>query len=358
MPTPRRGSMLLLLPIALIVAAIGALFAWTGGWFGHRGLTPQKMIDTVQASGKPHPGYRRAHSKGICIAGTFAPTPAAAQFSTARVFTQTSTPVLGRFSLGGNDPYGADSKARVRGMGLQLKTDDGQEWRVAMNSFPFFAVKTPEGFQAQNEAMAPDPATGKPDPEKLKDLLKRFPELANFQAWAKSAPWPDSLANTRYNGVNAFQLTDARGVKRIVRWSMRPHAAMVAMTPEQLKLADPDFLGADLDKRLGAGPVQWDMVMQFADAGDAILDPSTAWPESRTEAVVGTLTLNHAEPQVTGPCRDLNFDPLILPTGIAGTADPILRARSAVYSVSFNRRERDISAGKATDAIGKKAPAQ
>ena len=31
MTSPRRGSLLLLLPIALIVAAIGALFAWTGG---------------------------------------------------------------------------------------------------------------------------------------------------------------------------------------------------------------------------------------------------------------------------------------------------------------------------------------
>jgi len=352
MSHPRRGSMLLLLPIALIVAAIAALFAWAGGWIGARHVTPQAMANTAEAAGAPLPGFRRAHSKGVCIAGSFTPAPDASRYSTARVFTQVSTPVLGRFSTGGNNPYGPDNKARVRGMGLQLKTDDGQEWRMAMNSFPFFAVATPEGFQAMNAAALPDPATDKPDPDKMKAVIARHPEIRAFQAWATSAPWPDSLANTQYNGVNAFRLTDAQGATRAVRWSMRPRTPVVALTPEQLAQADQDFLGADLQRRLAAGPVQWDLVMQFADAGDAIENPSIAWPPSRTEATVGTLTLTRADAQVTGPCRDLNFDPLILPKGISGTADPVLHARSSVYSVSFNRREREISCGQALDATG------
>jgi catalase len=346
-PPPRRGSLLLLLPIALIVAALALLFAWVGGWIGNRNVTPQTMINTAEASGAPHPGFRRAHSKGICITGTFAPTPAAAQLSTARVFTQASTPVLGRFSNPGNDPYSPDNKAAVRGMALQLKTDDGQEWRVAMNSFPFFASSTPEGFQAMNAAKLPDPATGKPDPEKMKAVLAQYPEIKNFMAWSKSAPTSDSFANTRFNGVNAFRLTDAQGTKRAVRWSMRPHTPFVAADPEQLKTAERDYLAKDLDRRLAAGPLQWDMVMQFAAAGDPIEDPSKAWPDDRPETIAGTLTLVRAEPQATGACLNLNFDPLILPKGIEGTDDPVLHARSSVYSVSFNRREREISQGKA-----------
>ncbi|TWI70035.1 catalase [Pseudoduganella lurida] len=346
-PPPRRGSPLLLLPIALIVAALALLFAWVGGWIGNRGVTPQTMINTAEASGSPHPGFRRAHSKGICITGTFVPTAAAAQLSTARVFSQASTPVLGRFSNPGNDPYSPDNKAAVRGMALQLKTDDGQEWRVAMNSFPFFASSTPEGFQAMNAAKLPDPATGKPDPARMAAVLARYPEIKNFMAWSKNAPTPDSLANTRFNGVNAFRLTDANGTDRAVRWSMRPHTPFVAATPEQLKNADRDYLAADLDRRLAAGPLQWDMVMQFAAGGDPIEDPSKAWPDTRPETTVGTLTLVRAEPQATGACLNLNFDPLILPKGIAGTDDPVLHARSSVYSVSFNRREREISQGKA-----------
>jgi catalase len=335
-----------LLPIGLILAALALAFAWVGGWIGNQKLTPQTMINTAEAAGAPHPGFRRAHSKGICIVGTFVPTPAAAQLSTARVFSQASTAVLGRFSNPGNNPYAPDNMAAVRGMALRLKTDDGQEWRMAMNSFPFFASSTPQGFQAMNAAKLPDPATGKPDPEKMRAVLSRYPEIKNFMAWSKEAKTPDSLANTRFNGVNAFRLIDAQGSARAVRWSMRPHAAFVAADPEQLKRADRDYLAADLERRLAAGPLRWDMVMQFAAPGDPIDDPSKAWPDTRPETIAGTLTVERAEAQAAGPCRDLNFDPLILPKGIAPTDDPVLHARSSVYSVSFNRREREISQGK------------
>jgi catalase len=350
--------MLLLLPIGLILAAVAALFAWVGGWIGNTSLTPQKMMDTAQASGKQQPGFRRAHSKGVCFAGTFAPTPEAAKLSTARAFSQPSIDVIGRFSTPSNNPYAPDNAAPVRGMAVQLKTDDGQEWRIAMNSFPFFAAATPQAFQAMNEAGRPDPATGKPDPDKMKAVLAAHPEIAAFQAWAKSAPRSGSLGNTRYNGVNAFRLTDGQGAERMVRWSMRPRTPFVALSPEQLKAADANFLAEDLDRRLATGPLIWDMVLQFAAPGDPLTDPSQAWPDTRPEATIGTLTLVRAEPQASGPCRDLNFDPLTLPTGIAASDDPILHARSAAYSVSFNRREREISQGKTAQPGGQNGSAR
>lgn len=344
-PRPRRGSPLLLLPIVLIVLTLILLFAWIGGWFGGNRLTPQTMVDTAESSGPAPPGFRRAHAKGVCFVGSFAPTPDAARLSVARVFSQASTPVVGRFSNPGNNPHAHDNKAAVRGMALQLKTDDAEEWRLAMNSFPFFASSTPEGFQALNAARLPDPATGQPDPGKMKAVLARYPEIANFMAWSKSARASDSFANTRFNGVNAFFLTGADGVARAVRWSMRPHAAFAAADPAQLAAADRDFLAADLERRLAQGPLKWDMVMQFAAPGDAIEDPSRPWPDSRPETVMGTLTMTRAEPQANGPCLDLNFDPLILPKGIVASGDPVLHARSSVYSVSFNRREREVSQG-------------
>jgi catalase len=357
MSTPSsRGSKLLLLPIALILALVAALFAWAGGWMGPHSLTPQKMMDTAEGSGKQQPGFRRAHSKGICFAGTFAPTAEAAKLSTARAFSQPSIAVIGRFSASSNNPYAPDGASPVRGMAVQIKTDDGQDWRIAMNSFPFFAATTPEGFQQMIEAGKPDPATGKPDPGKMKALLAAHPEIAAFQAWAKSAPRSDSLGNTRFNGVNAFRLTDGQGAERMVRWSMRPRAPFAAMTPE--RGADANFLAKDLDQRLAAGPLVWDMVAQIAAPGDPITDPSKAWPDTRQEATLGTLTVTRAEAQASGACRDINFDPLILPAGIAASDDPVLHARSAAYSVSFNRREREVSQGKAAYATGQNGSAR
>ena len=45
------------------------------------------------------------------------------------------------------------------------------------------------------------------------------------------------------------------------------------------------------------------------------------------------------ESEAAGNCRDVNFDPLMLPSGIAPSDDPLLVARSAVYAASFARRE-------------------
>ena len=49
-----------------------------------------------------------------------------------------------------------------------------------------------------------------------------------------------------------------------------------------------------------------------------------------------------------GHCRDFNYDPLILPEGVAPSDDPLLSARSAAYSVSFQRRAAE---GPRPDAI-------
>ena len=91
---------------------------------------------------------------------------------------------------------------------------------------------------------------------------------------------------------------------------------------------------------------------QWREGGEPVGDPSLPWTDTREHVVAGTLTLVHAEPQATGECRDVNFDPLILPPGVAASGDPILAARSAAYSQSFNRRQREIALGRGDAATG------
>lgn len=341
---PPRLPLLPLAGIAAIVLALAAALAWAAGWIGGR-LTAQQITDTIEAGSGVHPGFRRAHSKGICVSGSFRASGDAAALSSARVFAQPETPVLGRLSIGGGSPQAPEAKARVRSLALLLRSDDGQEWRTAMNSFPFFVVATPAGFQAQALAAVPDPATGKPDPARMAEFVQRFPEARKFQEWAKTAAWSNSWANTPYNSVNAFRFIAADGSERFVRWSLRPQTPFEPLSPEQREQADADFLQQDLATRLSHGPLRWDLVLSVAAPGDAVADPSQPWPDDRTQINAGTLTLTASQPQAQGACRDINFDPLILPSGMAASDDPILAARSAVYSHSFNRREREIAAG-------------
>ena len=357
-PPASRGPALAYAAIAAIVGLLALAFAWTAGWLTPQRLTAARFTDTVQG-GVPaaYPGFRRAHAKGVCVAGHFEGSADAAALSSARVLAPGRTPLLGRMSIGGGSPYGLDAQARVRSMALVLKGDDGQEWRMAMNSFPFFAVPTAKAFHDQALASAPDPTTGKPDPARQAAFAEANPSAQRFGAWAKSALWSDSFASTQYNGIHAFEFSDADGGSRMVRWSMRPQAPFVEMSAAQRDAAGDDYLQQELMTRLADGPVRWDMVATVAGPGDDIADPSVAWPEDRQQVVVGTVVLESAEPQATGPCRDLNFDPTFLPPGIAVSDDPILAARAAVYAHSFDRREREIAHGSGTPATTGEKPA-
>ena len=85
-------------------------------------------------------------------------------------------------------------------------------------------------------------------------------------------------------------------------------------------------------------PLQWHLVMTVAQPGDPTDNATIQWPEGREQVEVGTLTLDSVESEETSPARDINFDPLVLPAGMAPSNDPLLSARSAVYSQSFTRR--------------------
>ena len=65
--------------IAAIIAALAATFSWAAGWIGGARLTAQRVTDAIEAgNGRIHPGFRRAHAKGVCVTGHFASNGAGA----------------------------------------------------------------------------------------------------------------------------------------------------------------------------------------------------------------------------------------------------------------------------------------
>ncbi|KEY88787.1 catalase family peroxidase [Pseudomonas capeferrum] len=330
---------------ALRLAAIGAVmlaagvgFAYAAGWIGAAKLTPQRIIDTFEAQAGHYPGYRKNHAKGLCVSGYFQASGQAASLSTARVFSQARVPVIGRFAIGGANPYAPDTAIPVRSLALQLSSDDGQVWRTGMNNPPVLAVSTPQAFYEQVLASTPDPATGKPDLARQQAFFAAHPESAAFRQWAASYKPSNSFASTQYHSINAFRLIDAAGAAQPVRWQLEPQTAFTAL-PGQVD--DKLFLQHDLQQRLAQGPLRWTLRLVLAEPGDAVDDPASPWPAQRRSVDAGTLVLEQVDAAEQGACRDLNFDPLILPHGIEASADPILAARSAAYSESFNRRSRE-----------------
>ena len=97
-------------------------------------------------------------------------------------------------------------------------------------------------------------------------------------------------------------------------------------------------LEQEIVDRVGRGPLHWTLVVTVANPGDPTADPTKAWPEDRRTVEVGTLTVQRIEAEADGPCRDINFDPTVLPSGIRTSDDPFPAARSSVYAKSYDLR--------------------
>lgn len=336
MPQPKRspgraalGSLVL---IAVIVGTGAAAFAYTAGWLSPQRLTPEKLVAALAPPGGAAPGHRRNHAKGICFTGVFESNGAGAELSKAQVFAKGQYPALGRLNLATPNPNAADATVRVRGIGLQISTPDGQEWRSAMIDPPVFAVATPQAFY---ELLT---ASGSKDPEAMKTFAAAHPEFGAFVAWAQTAPWTGSFAEDRFNSLNSFVFTDAAGADHAVRWSLLPSAQAEPVAPEELAKLGPDFLDQDIIKRVAAGPQRWTLAVTVANPGDPTADPTKAWPADRRAVEVGTLVVQKIEAEPDGPCRDINFDPTVLPAGIRTSDDPFPAARSAAYARSYDLR--------------------
>ena len=318
--------------IAAVVGGGAVSFAYTAGWFSPHRITPEKLVDALAPPTGPALGHRRNHAKGICFTGVFDATGAGTALSKAQVFGSGQYPVVGRFNLGTPDPKVVDATVRVRGISLRIVTPDGQEWRSASIDLPFFPVATPQAFFELLTASASK------DPDAMKTFATAHPEIGAFGAWAKSAPFTASYAEERYNSLNSFVFTDASGADHVVRWSLVPSAKPVFVPVDELTQRGPDILEQDIVNRVKAEPQHWTLAVTVADPGDPTADPSQAWPAERRTLEVGTLTVQQIEAEADGPCRDINFDPTVLPSGIRISDDPFPAARSAAYAVSYDRR--------------------
>jgi catalase len=318
--------------IGVALAAVAGTFGYLGGWFTPNELTPARLTDAFEHVDGVHPGFRRNHAKGVGVSGFFESNGNGVRLSKAAVFRPGRVPVIGRFSLGGGQPYAADTPDAVRGLGLQFSLPDGELWRTAMINRPVFPVRTPEAFYEQLIASKPDPSTGKPDPAKMEAFLARHPETAKALTVIESQPVSSGFANSTFHGLNAFRFINAAGDSIPVRWLMKPAQGTAPAAQDKNYLFDALIAQIHAPQTL-----QWHLIVIIGQPGDPTNDATIPW-EGREEVDVGTLTLDRVESDENSAATDINFDPLVLPAGIAPSDDPLLSARSAVYSQSYTRR--------------------
>lgn len=305
---------------------------------GDNEVTPSQVVEAIEGTFGVTPGERRNHIKGTCATGEFVGSKDAAIYTRSALFSGTPVPVVARFSLAGGNPKLPDTAKNPRGMALEFKLPGGALQHMTMLNTPVFGVASPQSFLDLTLATRPDPATGKPDPEKIKAFKASHPEnLAQAQFLASNNP-PVSYANSAYFGIHAFKFLNNENKATLVRWQFVPRDGEKRLSDDDLKTSGPNFLEQALITRAQQGPVQWDMVLSIGEAGDSADNPTLAWPETRKTITVGTLSIKAAMPQKGAACESINFDPLVMADGIEPTNDPVLLFRSPAYAISASKR--------------------
>jgi len=323
--------------IGVLLLGVVAAFLYLGGWFTPQKLTPGRFVDELQHLNGMHPGFRRNHAKGVDVRGFFDSNGQGVRLSKAVVFQTGRVPVIGRFSLGSGDPHATDALTTVRGLGLRFSLSDGEQWRTAMINLPVFPFKDAQAFYDNLVASEPDPNTHQPDPAKGAAFFASHPDFARAIGIIKSHAPSSGFDNTTFHSINAFRLTNAEGATTFVRWDLVPTQPIADASPTNAS-QDKNFLFDALIASIRQHPLQWHLILTVGQPGDPTDNATIPWPEGRETVDVGTLTLDSVESDDTSPARTINFDPLILPAGIAPSDDPLLSARSAIYSQSFTRR--------------------
>ncbi len=221
-----------------------------------------------------------------------------------------------------------------RGMAVTFSLPDGSKTDLVVLSFNGFPVATAEEFRdflLAVGASGPDA----PKPTAIETFLETHPAARNFLERPK--PQPVSYATLPYFGINAFKFTNAKGAVTFGRYQLRPVAGEQFLAQDRLDTMGPNYLSSEIRERVRRSPAKFKLLLQIAEKDDKIDDPSIAWPDSRKQIELGTITITKAVTDSQTAEKKLLFMPGALVPGIEA-ADPMIAARSASYIVSLSRR--------------------
>jgi len=299
-----------------------------------------QLVETMRALAGSHPGFRPVHAKGIVCSGTFRGASNAGRVSRAPHLQGQTVPTVLRFSNSSGNPDVHDGLASTRALAVKFQLPEGKNADLLALSIEGFLVRTPEDFLEFLRAQLPDPATGQPITDAVPRFLNSHPATRAFVERLSQKPVPASYGQASYYSEHAFRFTAADGTSRFGRYRWIPEAGEAYLSPDDAGSRGANFLREELESRLRNGPVTFRLLLQLAGEGDPTDDATALWPADRPLVELGRLYVTAISPTSAADERRLVFDPTNLTDGIGLSDDPILLARSAAYSISYDHRSR------------------
>jgi len=297
----------------------------------------EQLVNTLTKLAGEHPGDRKNHAKGIVVSGSFTPSSAAKNLSSAIHLQNDPSNVIVRFSNTTGIPTIPDADANSFPKGMSIRFDLGDEGYtdivcISVNDFP---ASTPEDFLGFLNAIAATTPKS-PTPSPIVQYLDSHPAAKQFVEIPK--PAPKSFASQTFYGVNAFKYINASGEEQYGRYIIKPVDGEAFLNAEERQAAKDNYLMEELPARLVKQTVKFDLIVQLAAEGDEVNDGTVVWPESREKVVIGSLTLTEMAVDGDAFAKANMYNPLALTDGIEPSDDPVLMARPGAYAVSFGRR--------------------
>ncbi|MBW4084477.1 catalase family peroxidase [Paenibacillus sp. S150] len=301
--------------------------------FGQSGLAAQ-AVDAIENLSGVHPGYRRAHAKGVCCRAIFRPSGLASPFTTAPHLQEQEVPAVVRFSGSSTNPVLADVLSPAKGMAVQFSLPGGGVTNLTGATFPVFFARTPESFLGILRA-AHKAQEGRLGPlELIKEITTHFSESRESLFAIKALKPPASYAESRYYCIHAYYFADPEGALWPVKFEWLPDAGVRTLSVPAAAQQPENYLAEELELRFKDAPAVFQLAAIFGGEGDPTDDPTRAWPEDRRRIDLGRLYITGIIEEPAG----LVMDPTAIPAGMALTDDPILNFRHDAYNDSYRRR--------------------
>jgi catalase len=295
-----------------------------------------QVFDTLFGS---HPGFRAVHAKGLLLAGTFTPTREAAGVSRAQHLTRPSTPIYVRLSDNTGVPQipDTDPNAAPRGLAIRFQLGEHVHTDIIAHSANAFPARNGQEFLEFVRAIAASAGyTGSPTP--IEAFVGSHPAALAFVLASK--PVPSSFAREAYFGLTAVRFINRAGEVKHGRYRFVPEAGVDHIPEEAVKAKGERFLFDELEKRVAAGPIRFDLLLQVAADSDVVDDVTLHWPDDRPVVNLGKIELTEIVPNNAHEQKTLIFDPIPRVDGLEPSADPLLELRAAIYLISGRRRRK------------------
>jgi catalase len=285
----------------------------------------ERLVEALNYHYGAGPGARAAHANGVVCEAVFTATPAAAALTRAAHLGGEPVPALVRFSNGSGRPGAPDWGRDRRGMATRFQLPGGGATDIVAITLPVFFARTPEDFieflGARESAFADAHAES-----------RRAIDLSH------GALPPASYARAAYHAVHAFRLIASDGAERFARYHWEPDLGVATLDVADAKSRPATYLRDELRARLEDGPAGFRLLLELADPGDPVDDPTAVWPPGRTIVDAGRLEIRAEASDRAPDGGALVFDPTRVTDGIACSDDPLLLARPGAYRLSAARR--------------------